>query len=154
MHNGFYKTKEKELSFEFLENVHTSYYRSAMDFLHGFCHTFAYVVSKHEGYPIIMRRLRNPLPHEADIIHCWCVDGCDYIDVRGKTAAWSEFWDEFEDFDMCDPEDEEFETLVFDNAKDFFKELEGSINYESFGTQILTAAENLFSKYHDYYAVE
>jgi len=158
MREGFYKeadilTPDNPFrNFSFLEKIETDYYMNAWDFLHGYCVTFAYIVSKNLGYPIVIRRLSEPECNgESDVIHAWCETDRKYIDVRGITENFGKFWEEFEDFDSFDLEDDDYETFRFQNAKDFYKFLDGNQNPETFGMNRLKAAQELFDVYKDYY---
>ena len=145
------KKEYTDASFMFLELEKTSWHHDAYEFLHGYCHTFAYTLSREKGYPIILRRLRFPEKGEPDIIHTWCENQGQFIDVRGKTDNWKEFWEEFEDWDDFDMEDDTFETLRFENANDFFKFLGGEDVFDPGAQHFISAAKTLYLHHPDYY---
>ena len=127
---------------------------SAYDFLHGFCVTFAYVLSKEYGYSIAMREIQNTDAWEANVVHCWCEkDGC-YIDVRGITRNFYEFWDEFEEFDSFDLENDNIVLLKFKNSSELYDYLEGDIIHNSFAPFYIRMAKILLKEYSDYYRME
>ena len=87
------------------------------EFLHGYCHIFAYTLAKRKGYPILLRKYTR----KPGFVHAWCMDGDAFLDIRGKTKNWRLFWSEFEDFDDFDPEDDAFTLVEFKNPKVFLQ---------------------------------
>ena len=158
MNSGFYQELKglqkdyPDTTFDFMENISLSPYGNAYQFLHGDCVTFAYVLSKKCSYSIKIRK-KNSTKTSCPIIHAWCEYDGKYIDVRGITSSFDEFWMEFEDLDSFDLEDDSISFLHYDNAKDFYNAFGGHMNLESFSYSILKAAYNLYEKYKDYYQV-
>lgn len=159
---GFYEELEElredepEASFGFLENIDTNvkidwFIVNAYDFLHGFCHTFAYVLSREFGYKIY-----SIYDEEGVLVHTYCVipNGNEpiYVDIRGCTSDFGLFIQEFDDFitineDGGEPLDIREETEVIKN------EMSDPDLDEEFGKNYLLAAEELFEDYKSYYYV-
>ena len=80
------------LSFPHSEGKLTKY-----NFLHGYCDTFATILSKKYGYEI--EAMYN---EHNELIHAYCVKQVDgvnyYIDVRGITSNWFDFVAPFPDY--------------------------------------------------------
>lgn len=163
MHNGFYKeldslkTEYPEANFSFMENIFPNKAPAdkndirpinAHDFLHGYCCTFAYYLSRRYGYSIIVRKPKN----NNTVIHAWCEKNNHYIDIRGITNQFNEFWEEYEDFDNFDPEDDTMETCRFTNPQDF-KDYIGQ-QYEDFSLKAIETAICLHQQYKTYYQIQ
>ena len=127
---------------------------SAYDFLHGFCVTFAYALSKEYGYPIVMRERQNMDKQEANVVHCWCEKDGAFIDVRGITQSFQKFWDEFEDFDSFDLEDDSILLLKFKDHSELYDYLEGDVIHNSFAPFYVQMARILLKEHPDYYQLE
>lgn len=73
----------------------------AQAFLHGVCGIFALALHEEFGYPVTV--YAEPADGEDDpivnrIVHIYCRDGENFIDVRGITADEDAFLNEFSDF--------------------------------------------------------
>lgn len=160
---GFYeelddmKEEFPESTFEFMENVFVYQLKdqlifnklSAYDFIHGYCAPFAYLLSKNLKYPMYLRRFVNE--SEALFVHVWCQKDNWYIDARGCTQNFSDFWSEFEDFDSFDLDDENYETLKFEKAEDFSSFLEKRKIKGVISDELINASQALFNDYKEYY---
>lgn len=144
------KKYDPDASFWFLEEVHTEWNHTAYEFLHGYCDAFAYALSGVFGYPIVIRKMKSI--SEYNLIHAWCENEGNFIDVRGKTRNWNKFWEEFEDWDSFDPEDETFETLRFQDAGSFLEYYGGPEGIDPDMQHCIHAARQLCQDYSDYYA--
>lgn len=113
MHNLFYLKKDqntidfkKDVDFDFMDSVEFIWPDGTCEnidmyvFLHGFCDVFAYRLREKYDYDICF----NYEDEECtQLIHAYCVctinDKLYYIDIRGITDDYDEFFKEFEDWD-------------------------------------------------------
>lgn len=88
-------------------------------FLHGVCGIFALALNETYGYPIEIAAEEDyeGLPWEARLVHVYCVDDDNYIDIRGVTDDQDAFFSEFDDF-LTGWDDEYFELPSVD-LRDF-----------------------------------
>lgn len=102
-----------------LEHIDIGRKFDASFFLHGVCGIFALALNEIYGYTIEIAAEENyeGLPWEARLVHVYCVDGDNYIDIRGVTDDQDAFFDEFADF-LTGYDDEYFELPV-DDLRDF-----------------------------------
>lgn len=95
MKTGFWQTPDID---EALENAHLSTGDESSIFLHGLCGIFALALHEEFGYDIeyIVDECADFCITE--LIHVYCFEEDQYIDVRGQTDDEDAFMAEFEDF--------------------------------------------------------
>lgn len=148
---GFYEELNKlrkddpKANFDFLKNINTKIYIRAIDFLHGFCTVFAYVLHKEFGYKIY-----SIYDEDGTIVHAYCVvpngEETVYVDVRGCTTDFVLFMDEFN-------ESNDYKTLKIRNYTLVAKKAIKDTDIKGKDIPILSAAKEIIQNYKNYYQV-
>lgn len=95
MKTGFWLTPAID---EALENAHLSTGDESSIFLHGLCGIFALALHEKFGYELEYIVDKNEPPSLAYLIHVYCHEEDQFIDIRGQTDDKDTFMAEFEDF--------------------------------------------------------
>ena len=88
---GENRSEDGQYDFACLEKIHEGT-ADGTSLLHGYCTYFAKALHEAFGYDTFA------IYDGYELIHCFCKDGDDYVDVRGRTADYRLFISEFEDF--------------------------------------------------------
>lgn len=71
------------------------------DYIHGWCEYFAQALHEEFGYPIVKMRdsfeEENGTYGKHGAIHMFCMNGNNFIDVRGTTSNFTKFFEPYED---------------------------------------------------------
>lgn len=117
-------------------------------FVHGVCGIFALALNERFGYPIYqlldLRENEDDSEPYSQLVHIFCMEDDNYIDVRGMTDNDKLFFDDFAD-DLGS--DADIFPLLASSCKEFVQESMSEEEFEIF----FAAAKDIIEKHIDWY---